>query len=94
LLVSYGAILFSLIVLKGRKKIYPSAVPKLLLWFYFIVPCIPICAQPPTVFFFDKMVAIFYIILTPLLNPMINIFWNNEIEKFHKESVEEIGMVL
>jgi hypothetical protein len=29
-----------------------------------------------------------------LLNPMINIFWNNEIEKFHKESVEEIGMVL
>jgi hypothetical protein len=39
------------------------------------------------------MVAIFYIILTPLLDPMINIFWNNDNEKFHEESVEEIGMV-
>ncbi|XP_020043948.1 olfactory receptor 4C15-like [Castor canadensis] len=82
LLVSYGAILFSLRTHRseGRRKALSTCGSHIAVVVLFFAPCIFIYARPPTAFSFDKMVAIFYTILSPLLNPMIYTFRNKDIK--------------
>uniref|UniRef100_H0W0G7 G-protein coupled receptors family 1 profile domain-containing protein n=1 Tax=Cavia porcellus TaxID=10141 RepID=H0W0G7_CAVPO len=75
LLVSYGIILFSLRKhsSEGQRKALSTCGSHISVVILFFIPCI-------SAFSIDKMVTIFYTMLTPLLNPLIYTFRNKEVK--------------
>ncbi|XP_044538142.1 olfactory receptor 4C15-like [Gracilinanus agilis] len=86
LLVSYGVILYTLRTYstEGRRKALSTCSSHIIVVIMLFVPCIFEYARPPTTFSFDKMLEIFYTILTPLLNPFIYTFRNMEVKNAMK----------
>uniref|UniRef100_A0A8C2UP79 Olfactory receptor n=2 Tax=Chinchilla lanigera TaxID=34839 RepID=A0A8C2UP79_CHILA len=82
LILSYGVILFSLRKhsSEGQRKALSTCGSHIAVVLLFFIPCIFIYARPPSAFSFDKMVAIFYTMLTPLLNPLIYTFRNKDVK--------------
>ncbi|MBZ3890433.1 Olfactory receptor 4C15 [Sciurus carolinensis] len=82
LLVSYGVIFFSLRTIgsEGRRKALCTCGSHIAIVALFFVLCIFMYARPPSAFSFDKIVAIFCAILTPLLNPLIYTFRNKDMK--------------
>ncbi|XP_031229401.1 olfactory receptor 4C15-like [Mastomys coucha] len=82
LLVSYGVILFSLRAhsSEGQLKALSTCGSHITVVVLFFVPCLLIYARTSSPFPYEKYVAIFVNVVTPLLNPMVYTFRNKEMK--------------
>ncbi|XP_065801953.1 olfactory receptor 4A47-like [Muntiacus reevesi] len=87
LLVSYGVILHSLKNLsqEGRRKALQTCGSHITVVVSFFVPCIFINARPAKTFPIDKLLSVFYTVISPMLNPLIYSLRNSELTNTMKK---------
>lgn len=80
LLISYVVILHSLRKLRqeGKQKALQTFISHITVVVFFFAPCIFIHATPSKAFPFDKLLSMFYTVITSILNPLFYSLQNSE----------------